>query len=368
MTDFFPNHPEWDIQVQRLLAQVPHGGADTFDCLRTVERITPGDPESWQDEWQQLGEEVEGRAREAAAKSAEASAMHHFFHAGSYYRQSDFFLAGQDARKRELFLKANACFQEGAKRYHPPIESIEVKCGPETYAGYFYSPRRFNEELMPGVLMLGGADSLAEELFFLTGPELALRGTALLLVDTPGRGSSLRVKNIHTRPEYEAPVSAAIDYLVARDEIDANRIGLMGISMGGYYAPRAAAFERRVKALVCWCACFDLLADLYVFYPPIRGQMQWILGAANDADARRKLSAFHLRDVAERIICPTLISHAAGDTLMDVQGAVRLYEAISNQDKELKIWESEAEGAVHCNWDNLAVVLPYMLDWLVERL
>jgi dipeptidyl aminopeptidase/acylaminoacyl peptidase len=368
MSAFFPTHSEWGVQTQRLVAQVAYGGADYFDCARTVERIEPGDPTSWQGEWQHLAEEVEQRARAAAAKNQDAAAMRHYFHAGSYYRQSDFFLPGRDARKTELFLKANACFNEGARRHRPTIEPIQVRCGTETYDGYFYVPDRAGRKPIPGVFLIGGADSLAEELFFLVGPELAERGAALLLLDTPGRGSTLRLKNIYARPDYEVPTKAAIDYLVSRSEIDAARIGLMGISVGGYYAPRAAAYEKRVKALVCWGASYDLLADLYVFYPPIRGQMQWILGAKDDAEARAKLATYHLRDAALRIECPALVSHARADTLMNVEGAARLFEAMSSRDKELKIWEPGAGGDVHCNWDSLATVMPYMLDWMMARL
>ena len=367
MTAFFPDHPEWSVQTQRLISQVAYGGADYFDAAEAAGQIEPGNPESWQTEWQRLGETAEARAREAAAAGRDVTAMRHFFHAGSYYRQSDFFLPGRDRRKRDLFERTKACFLEAAKRHTPPIEQIEVTCGDEVYAGYFHAPLAGSARL-PAVLMIGGADSLAEELFILTGPELARRGIALMLVDTPGRGSTLRLKGIPTRADYEIPVRAATDYLLDRPEVDPDRVGIMGISMGGYYAPRAAAFDPRFKAMALWCGCFDILRDLYAFYPPIQGQMQWIAGVDSDAEAREKFAHFNLTGMAGQITCPALISHAKGDTLMDTQGAVELYEKISSTDKELKLWEVDDGGAVHCNWDSLTVVLPYMLDWLAEKL
>lgn len=367
MTTFFPDHPEWTVQTQRLIAQAAHGGADYFDVARTVDRIRPGDPESWQAEWRRLGETAEARGRAAAGAGRQASAMRHFFHAGSYYRQSDFFLPGRDPRKRALFERSRACFLEAAGRHVPAVERIEAACGEDVYAGYFHAPPAEPGSL-PAVLMIGGADSLAEELFVLTGPELARRGLALMLVDTPGRGSSLRLHGIPTRADYEVPVRAAVDCLVARPEIDPGRIGVMGISMGGYYAPRAAAFEPRFKAMALWCGCFDVLRDLYDFYPPIQGQMQWIAGVDGDAEAREIYAAFNLAGVAGRIACPTLISHAKGDALMDPRGAVELHDEISSADKELKLWEVDDGGAVHCNWDSLSFVLPYMLDWLAGKL
>ena len=88
----------------------------------------------------------------------------------------------------------------------------------------------------------------------------------MLLVDTPGRGSSMYLRGIPTRPDYEVPGMASIDWLVSRPEVDPDRIGLMGISMAGYYAPRVAAFDERVKALIAWCGCYSLLDDIYLFY------------------------------------------------------------------------------------------------------
>ena len=362
---FFPDHPELSVQTIRLIAQVAYGGADYFDAAAAAARIDPEDPESWQAEWRDLGARVERRAQEALDASHGQAALRHFLHAGSYYRQSDFFLPGRDPRKKELFLKARACFLEAARLYDPPIETIEVPCGGERYRGYFHAP---SAGPLPAVLLLGGADSLAEELFVLAGPELARRNIALMLVDTPGRGSTLRVDGIPTRPDYEVPVSAAVDSLAARPEVDPSRIGLLGISLGGYYAPRAAGFDDRFRAMVLWCGCFDVLADLYAFYPPIQSQMQWILGVDSDAEARDRLAAFNLRGIAGRISCPTLVSHAEGDALMDPAGARKLYEEIACADKELRLWPKEAGGAVHCNWDSLSVALPYMLDWLADRL
>jgi dipeptidyl aminopeptidase/acylaminoacyl peptidase len=243
-----------------------------------------------------------------------------------------------------------------------------VTCGNEVYDGYFCHPSNGAAKKWPTVLMLGGADSLAEEIYFWGGSELAARGIAVLILDTPGRGSSLRLKNIYTRPDYEVPIKAAVDYLSARPDADPDRIGCVGISMAGYYAPSAAAFEKRIKAMVLWCACYDILEDIYNWYPPIPGQLEWILNAKNDQEAREKLTKFNLKGIAANITCPTLISHGIGDVVMRVDGAKRLYEEISSKDKTLKLWDGNEGGAVHCNYDNWSVAIPFMFDWLTKRL
>jgi len=138
--------------------------------------------------------------------------------------------------------------------------------------------------------------------------------------------------------------------------------------MAGYYAPRATAFEPRIKALVLWCGCFDVLEELYDWYPPIQAQIQWILGVGSDAEARRRLEKFNLKGVARQIRCPTLISHGVGDMVMNVSGAKRLYEEIGSREKLLRLWDGSEGGAIHCNYDNWSVSIPFMMDWLMKRL
>src|SRR4029434_7130242 len=92
------------------------------------------------------------------------------------------------------------------------------------------------------------------------------RGWAMLLVDTPGRGSSMYLKGIKTRPDYEVPSQACIDYHVSRPEVDPDRIALVGISMAAYYAPRVAAFDKRVKTLICWSGCYSILCCFLAFF------------------------------------------------------------------------------------------------------
>ena len=137
-------------------------------------------------------------------------------------------------------------FRAAANLNSPKIEVISVRCGDEQYDGYFCHPVSPKPGKWPAVLFLGGADAYAEEIYF-GGKQMLERGWAMLLVDTPGRGSSMYLKGIKTRPDYEVPGKACIDYLVSRPEVDANRVALLGISMAGYYAPRVAAFEKRFE-------------------------------------------------------------------------------------------------------------------------
>ncbi|MBS7742922.1 alpha/beta hydrolase [Chelatococcus sp. HY11] len=367
MLNIFPGERDWAIQTERLIAQAAYRGSDIFECDRAAKRIKEGDFESFHNEWHELGRETEEAGRKALEAGDIETAKYRLYRASNYYRHADFFLLGTDERKIANFRKTKRCFEDAIKYDANRVEAVQVTCGDDIYDGYYVFPNKGREK-SPAVLMLGGADSLAEEIFFWGTQELADRGIGVLILDTPGRGSSLRLRHIHSRPDYEVPVKAAIDYLEARPDVDPDRIGCVGVSMAGYYAPRGTAFEPRIKALVLWCACYDILEELYNFYPPIQKQIQWILGVDNDTQAREKLKDFNMKGIAHQIRCPTLISHGAGDVVMDVKGARRLYDEIGSTDKVLKIWEGDEGGAVHCNYDNWSISIPFMFDWLAKRL
>ena len=250
----------------------------------------------------------------------------------------------------------------------PKIELISVRCGSEEYDGYFCHPVDPKPGKWPAVLFLGGADAYAEEIYFGAKPMIE-RGWAVLLVDTPGRGSAIYLKGIKTRPDYEVPGKACIDYLVSRPEVDPNRIALLGISMAGYYAPRVAAFDKRIKALIGWSGCYSILDDLYDFCHHLQPTVQRLLGGVSHDEARRLLRDFTMAGLAKNITCPTLITHGDADTLMSVEGAKRLFAEIGAKDKTLKIYDQNDDGGrIHCSHDYWAHNVPYMLDWLEERL
>jgi dipeptidyl aminopeptidase/acylaminoacyl peptidase len=369
MIDFlFPTEP-FGSQTLRLVAQAQQGGGDLFDIARACRAITPGDKAGWERAWLDLAQTTEARGKETLAKGRKDTAMQYFFQANQYYRMSDVFLTGaEEARKAERFRKAQENFRSAAKLQDPPIEIIAVRCGQEEYDGYFCHPHLRQSGRWPAIFFIGGADSFAEEIYF-AGKQALERGWALLLVDTPGRGSSMYLKGIRTRADYEVPGKACIDYLSARPEVDPDRIALMGISMGGYYAPRVAAFEKRVRALIGWSGCYSILDDLYDFCVHLQPTVQRLLGGVTHEEARRLLRDYTMAGIAKNITCPALITHGADDRLMRVEGAKHLFEEIGSKDKTLKIYDdSDAGGRIHCSHDYWTHNVPYMLDWLEERL
>jgi len=369
MFDFlFPTHP-FGGHTLRLVAQAQQGGADLFDIARAMRNVDAGDKIAWEREWLELARKIEDRAAKALTAGHQRTAKQYFFHASNYYRMSDVLLSiAEEPKRTERFRKAQENFRAAAKLNQPKIEVVSIHNGSEEYDGYFCHPINPRPGKWPTVLFLGGADAYAEEIYF-GGKQLLERGWAMLLVDTPGRGSSIYLKGITTRPDYEVPGRACVDYLASRSDVDSGRIALLGISMAGYYAPRVAAYEPRLKVLIAWSGCYSVLEDLYDFCPHLQPVCQRLLGGVGHEEARRRLRDFTMAGIAKNITCPTLITHGDKDTLMSVQGAKRLFDEIGAKDKTLKIYDDPHDGGrIHCSHDYWAHNVPYMLDWLEERL
>lgn len=365
--ELFPQDEDWSLQTMRLLAQVAVGGADLFECARTAARIgrTTTDGEVWQEQWSRTAREVGAAGAEALERGDLTTARRALQRSCSYWRHSEFFLPTTDPRRNEAYRTGTANFQRAAELSGGLIERIHVPFEGITMDGYLVRPDASGAP-RPTVLFLGGADSWAEELYFMGGTEFPARGMNVVMVDTPGRGSSLRFKNLYSRPDYEVPVKAILDLLAERPDVDADRIGLAGVSFGGYYAPRAAAFEPRVKAVAAWCGTWSILTDFYEFYPPLQKQLQWLTGSKDDAEAREKLAAFTLDGVAERLSIPVYVMHGTDDIIMDIGGAHRFIDALTSDDVTADIYDGA--GSLHCSYDYFSVATARLADWFVHRL
>jgi fermentation-respiration switch protein FrsA (DUF1100 family) len=228
------------------------------------------------------------------------------------------------------------------------------------------------------VVCFDGLDSSKEMSVLFAGVELANRGINTLAIDGPGQGEALRLRNLPSRYDYEVPGTAAYEYVARRNEVDGARVAIMAFSMGGYYAPRIAAFEKRYAACVAWGAHYDYHAVWVDRWKHMQAggrnassaafQLPWVLGTADMESALEKVKDFKLAGVAERIECPTLIVHGQNDTIVPPHWAEKLHAAVGAKEKHLKIFTAADGGSEHCHGDNRVVGSNYIADWLADRL
>jgi len=229
----------------------------------------------------------------------------------------------------------------------------------------------------PALVFFDGFDVTKEIQYFKGVPDLVARGIACLIVDGPGNGEAIRFRNLPLHHETERYATAAYEYLATRPEVDSARVGVMAISLGGYYAPRAAAFESRFAACIAWGAQWDYHAVWKERLDRIaRGEtpslsvpwehLLWIFGVTTRDAALKRLEGFRLDGVVQRIRCPFLLVHGEGDAQIPLATAQKCFGAVGSTRKTFKVFTREEGGYHHCQSDNVSIGTAYMWDWLAE--
>jgi dienelactone hydrolase len=367
--DGTPEAHVFSFQLAWLFSEAYQGAADTNELFRACKNIRSGNRDDWFTAFADLGEQLDAIAKDADGKGHDATASETYFRAFTAFRSAERALAGEDSRKLPMYRRSMACWHRGMALSEHPHLRVEVPFEGKILDGWFFPPRhRIKRDPPPCIMFLSGADALPEENFFRGVQYVTNRGAACFVFNGPGQGSTLREHGIPTRADYEVPVIAAVDALMKRVDFDHERLGLLGVSMGGYYAPRAACFEQRFKAVCAWGALYDVGTDLYGYYPPLREQLRWIGGCKTDAEAREKYASFSLSGLLGRIKCPVLITHGERDRMVPLSSAQRTFDELEVADKELRIYGDKEGGAEHCSMDNWSQVIPFQIDWLLDRI
>ena len=314
--------------------------------------------EDWCSAWCTRAAVHEALGRETLAAGYTLSAGEHLSRAGVYYHFAKFLFVHDTAQMKSAHMKSVECRQLALPHLTPPGERVEIPFEGGHLAAILRRPEGIARP--PVVIMVPGLDSAKEEMESYETPFLA-RGMATLLVDGPGQGES--EYRFAIRGDYEVAVKSMMDWLETRADVDAKRTGLWGVSLGGYYAPRAAAFEKRVVACVslsgpfdwgdCWQALPQLTRDAF----RVRSYLQ------NEAEARAFAATLSLKGVARQIECPLFIVAGRQDRIVPWADSERLAAEASGPVELLMI-----EDAGH-NANNR----PYRYrtrtaDWMADQL
>lgn len=363
-------HPWMSYQFRRQLGETQEGGGAISECFQAASRMVPGDRESWHTEWLRVAERNHARGDAAERAGHIQTAKNCWLRAVDYYRSAEFWLDADDPRRLATFDKCEQCSQKFGRYLVPPLEVVRIPYEDGVNLHAYFIPAPYRVEKQPVLISFGGLDSFKDELWFMTGRGALQRGIAVLLVDGPGQGATLRRDGVPSRPDYEVPVGRCIDYLETRQDVDLARIAVSGSSLGGYYAARAACYERRLAACISHGAIWsvhDLFGGRGEDYG-LAGHIKWVMGRPTMAEALERCKEFTLEGHLQHMRCPYLIVHGGYDAL-GVQAATRVHEAArtAGVDVTLDLIEPEETGAEHCQHDNPTLGQEHMADWLVER-
>lgn len=397
MQFMFPTDTDFSFQTLRAVSCIPYDGADVGEVMATAARITAGDWESWFSEWHALAKRTEDIATAASDSGHRESARCAYLRASNYYREAEFYLRDDpvgDPRAMAAWQSSVDSFRAALKVSQIRSQQVAIPYEDAELRGYYLRPG--DTEPRPTLLALGGFDSTLEELYFAAGAAALRRGWNCLMFEGPGQGAALRVHGLTFRPDYEAVVTPVLDYTLALPAVDPDRIALLGASLGGLLAPRAAAHENRLAACVAWGGPFSLLAslsdnlqgtavgadgdasandavaqldDLITRRRQLPTHQRWMLshgiwtlGASTAVPLLTALSQYDLTGVAGKITCPTLVCTAEADQFVP-GGSDRLYDELVC-DKRLITFTAVEGAEEHCNVGALTLAHQRIFDWL----
>lgn len=371
--EYFPDNLEWSTQMMRLFSYCYVRGAD-FSEVHAVARTLPvGDDAAWERGFAELANQIETSARTSAAGGHDVTARDLFLRATIYHRISGQMadIAG-DVDVPPGLAESVRCFQQASARMSPTFAPVEVPYEGASLPGYLCLPETSWKGGVPTVIDFGGIDAWAEEQYFKIGAALVERGYGVLLLNGPGQGAA-KQRGIYGRYDFETAAASAVDYLQATPGVDANRIALIGSSLGGYYAARAAAFEPRLKATVIWGAAIGFDPSLIEATGSGRAasrirQVERFLGVEGVEALLEHGSKFHLGPaVMGNVSAPVLILHGGSDMLAPVRHAQAVYDDIDYHDKTLLVYPPGTPGCAHCQLDALGVAQRDICDWLDDK-
>src|SRR5215471_15215449 len=380
----------FSFELLRTLSYAPYGGADIGECLVTASQIRQGNFESWYEHWSNRARRVHVLADDTLLQGKRVSAREAYLRASNYYRTAEFFLHGkpQDPRILSTWGNSRATFRQAIKLMDTLVEEVLIPYEGTFLQGYFYRPDDSHQP-RPTLLVHGGYDSTGEELYFMIAAAAIERGYTCLTFEGPGQGALLREQHLPFRPDWEQVVTPVVDFLLRRPEVDPARIALMGISLGGFLAPRAAAFEDRLAALIAddglysyqfsekaravtrLAALFGRALGQYVLRKVMQRNtaIRWAIEngmftfqVGSIWDLIKATQSWSLEGVANKITCPTLVCEAEGDHFFAGQPRM-LYEALTCP-KTLLRFTADEGAEEHCQVGALLLSNHHVFAWL----
>ena len=381
----------FDFELLRGMAMASMQGAGVGETLAAAARIKRNDMESWTREFARLADRVLAEAERSLVLGDQVSAHEQLRRVSTYYRLATFYVAPGDQRHHRYWEASRQAYHRSLPFSRLRTEVLEIPFDGARLPAYFTSG---GAGLRQTLLVLGGFDSTAEELMMWIGEPAAERGWNTLVFEGPGQPGALHLNpGLRFRPDYEVPVGAVVDYALSRPDVDPERLALLGYSLGGMLAPRAAGKDQRIKAVIPNTLGVDIGAALRMAIPPVFWKVpagvidhsyelltkfnerarwfyqhaDWALGVKTPSEFLHMFEPYNLDDVRGTLACPMLVfvsedeiaqapAEMSVDTaqfLLDIPAPVSTYT-----------FTREEAGSAHCQLDAPERLPPVLMGWL----
>ncbi|OAN58515.1 alpha/beta hydrolase family protein [Sphingomonas sp. TDK1] len=380
MFEPFPGNYIWNLGVNLALIGGGNHGEVDIACRPIREAAAQGADAAtaaFFESWLRVANQLVANAAvdEKAGRSWSAAAK--LFRACGYFLNAERLQARDYAPRWQAYRDGLDCFRRSIELGGDPVEFVEIPYGDSTYPALFVRAPATAQGPAPCIVSCNGLDSMKEQIYGNGFAQaLARRGISTLLLDQPGTGEALRLRGLTGTHAAERWASPAVDYLSTRSDVDAARIGMFGLSLGGYYAPRAVAFEPRFSLCAVMGANHDwgamqqrrMAREGENPVPHYWDHVMWVFGQPDIDSFMAWAPNMCLDGVVEKIVAPFLVTHGAGDRQIPVEHAHRSYDqATGARERALRIFTEQDFEIEHCGADNGTVARDFIADWIAER-
>jgi fermentation-respiration switch protein FrsA (DUF1100 family) len=383
MFQYFPNNYSWSIAVACSIGMGGEMSEIDEACRPLLElqqgRARDGATEAWYQNWERLGQKLLGLAEHDERAGRRFTAASKYLRAANYFLFAERNMSWSDERRLQVYGIALQAFRSGVMCSGEAVERVDIDYEGRRLSGWLRLAEGKNPQ--PAIIFYNGFDSIKEMHYLLYAQIAARRGISTLFVDQEGTGEAIRYYGLTKRHDTEVSAGKFFDALTANPAIDSSRIGIVGLSMGGYCAPRAAAFDKRFKCVASLGAFYKLDddwerllgggadANLSDGLPESGLHAMRVTGASTVTDAIARLKQRSLEGVLGRIECPLLVVHGENDRQVALWHAQRtVAEAVNSSRAELKVFSLTEGGAEHCGLDVMSLPGQYVFDWAAEQL
>ena len=377
---YFPGNYVWNLSIAIALesgariGEIEDMSRPLLDAAARGEDA--GTPEFMR-RWVAMGDKLVGLADEDLALGRGVSAAAKLDRAALYFQIAERMQGHGAPGREETYAKAVASFQRSIEIGRRNLRRIEIPYEGGIIAGYLTRAEGVDGPA-PTVVYVNGLDSTKEMLAWSGLPEaLARRGVSTLSIDQPGTGEALRLHGLHAVFDTERWANVVVDWLVKQPEVDPKRLGMGGISLGGYYAPRAVANEPRFACGFVWGANHNW-GEVQEARRRNEGERPvphywkhvcWVWGAPDVEAFMALCPQITLDGQMQKIEVPFLITHGERDRQIPLKYAHQSYEQLTASPKpELKVFTEREGGVEHVGADNMSFGRDYIADWLAEVL
>ncbi|MDI3537192.1 MAG: hypothetical protein PWP52_906 [Bacteroidales bacterium] len=367
-----------DALAKHVLGLTRYGMADFAEVMEAISQIEKGDDESWFNAWCDRAQKLKSRAYAAQQKGKNVTASSALLRASTYFRIATmYFDKIYDPRMKEITQESHDCYEKYLELSGYPGQYVEIPYENTILPGHFYrSP--LAKENAPLLIITPGRDTWAEDTRWIYDGAIK-RGIHCLIYDGPGQGYALRLGGLPFRPDWENVIKPVIDFALTLPGVDSERIGLMGLSFGGFLVPRAAAFEKRVKLCVVdpgnmnWGGAFAERLKMIQKTPKLMRpafmdfmlqDYVWKQGVPED-EIIEELKKYDNTAIVDKITCKMLVMDGTNEPMFGE--AKKFYDALSCP-KDYLLFDEETTAQTHCQMGSYATAEEYLFDWLDEEL